>query len=89
MSADLLLKLLLGVAIPGVLGAIAMAWRASRDWTRVGVHVDALVNQVRQLVERIDVMSGQLDSVRIWRAAHQATSDAESDRIDAIERAGR
>ena len=85
MTTDLLLKLLIGVAIPGVLGAIGMTWKASRDWTRVGIHVDALVNQVRQLVERIDVMNGQLDSIRLWRERHQATADAAIDRLDKLE----
>ncbi len=89
MTTDLLLKILLGVAIPGVLGAIAMTWKASRDWTQASLTMQELTRQVAKLCDRVDTMNGQLDSIRLWRERHQATSDAQVERLDVLERAAR
>lgn len=86
MSTEALLKLLIAVAVPGIVGVLGLTWKASRDWTRVGLHVDELIRQVRDLVGRIDTMAGQLDSVRLWRREHQATSDAQLERLEHVER---
>lgn len=90
MTTEALLKLLIGIVtgtlVPAAGAVVVLVWKASRDWTRVGLHVDALVVQVRELVTRVDMMAGQLDSIRIWRASHQATSDAQIERLNQLEK---
>ena len=86
MSTEALLKLLIGVAIPSLLTVLGLTWKASRDWTRAGVQIEALTTRVKELVERIDVMAGQLDSIRIWRTDHQARSDAQAERLERVEK---
>jgi uncharacterized protein (DUF3084 family) len=88
MSTEALLKLLIGIVtgtlIPAASAVVLLVWKASRDWTTAGAHIENLAREVKQLVERIDVMNGQLDSVRLWRERHQATSDAQIERLDQI-----
>jgi outer membrane murein-binding lipoprotein Lpp len=84
MTTDQLLKLLIGISggAASILGTLlVLVWRLSGKWASI----DELARQVKALVERIDAMADQLDSVRGWRREHQATSDAQEKRLERIE----
>jgi uncharacterized protein (DUF3084 family) len=89
MSTEALLKLLVGIVtgtlVPAASAVVLLVWKASRDWTKAGAHIENLADRIKQLVERIDEMAGQLDSIRLWRQSHQATSDSQERRLAQLE----
>lgn len=92
MSTEALLKLLIGIASAGTTVAVAVlafVWRASRGWALLGAAVDRLAERVKELGQRFDVLDGRMDSHEGWRREHQATSNAQAETLDRLERASR